>query len=354
MMFLVFLAFLYYPFLLFSAPADKIPAWNTEGIEKSIQYDQTMAVLEDTKDCQPSSAESSLFLAQNTLELVERRRKNAFVCEVGNEISRKNGQVMRDRKFIFKYINKQKEGLNHSLSKEDHLHMTALLIKYRLLRNKKGKEYYVSSTRWTPPEGAEDRIFELAEEYIEEQGQPKNCFFVRKNRVKKGSLTGKDCVLEIIRKVQAIPAPLILAQAVLESGWGLSSLAQEEKNILGLQVMFSQPSSMDEYPNCRRAHKDPRRCLLKFSSLKGSIYEYYNRFNASHFPGYQNYRRARLDLYSRDTNYNSCDQSIVLSEHIDFYAENKMYVNKVQNMTNRVCSLLKECGDNSLIAGIVH
>ena len=332
--------------LLFFSPlslaAKGNPGWSTQGIEGRIRSDQTIKALKDSRDCDKSASASSVLEIQKALEIADRERKQKFVCEVKKNIEEKNRETVKDRKFMLNYLQTGKNNPK-KLTEEDHLQMAEKMIKYRLLRDKDYREYFVPSTRWTPPEEVKRKTSEMARAYVEKYGPPSSCFFIRKKIVRRAKLKSKKCHNEVLQRVQTIPYPLIVTQSVLESGWGSSSLAMEEKNILGLQVAFGDPSSMSDYPNCKRAKKNSRRCLLRFDDYRGSIYEYFARFNGSHFKGYEKYRKNRLGLYRQAKNDNQCKLSTVLSKSVHFYAENKRYVKKIQSMIDDICTLSKNC-----------
>lgn len=317
------------------------PSWDTSESAKRIQSIHAIQNLQNREHCGSSSSASILGIHE-VLEIAAQKKREEFICEIKEDIKGQNQLVMGDREFMLNYIKTRKEN-PESLSEEDHIRMAEKMIKYRMLRDKEWKEYYVPSTRYTPPEVVKEKIAKLAREYVENYGPPNACFFIKRNIVKRKKLTNKTCYNEILYKVQTIPSPLILTQAALESGWGGSDLAEEHNNILGLQVRFTDPSSMSEYPNCRRAEKDPKRCLLKFSGYEGSVYEYFARFNGSHLKGYQRYRRHRLDLYNKNEDHDECRKSDALTKSIDFYAENKMYVKEIRGMMKKICSLSKNC-----------
>ncbi len=316
--------------------------WSTEEMTKNLQSRHAIRNFEKQKDCNDSPLLLSVVNIHKVLEKGSKNHKEKFVCDVRKEIDLNNQEIEANQKFMLNYIKAMKEN-PESLSTEDHLQMTEKMIKYRLLRNNKMKEYYVPSTRYTPPEEVLQKMKQMARKHFEKNGPPTSCFFVKEDRVKKSKLTESSCQKEITLKVQKIPNSLILAQAALESNWGKSSLAEEENNILGLQVAFRDPSSMDNYPNCRRAKRSFNRCLLKFNNYRGSIDEYFSRFNGSHLRGYQDYRSRRFKLYSQRKNYNECQQADVLHRHIDFYAENKMYTQEIQGVLSEVCSMSRKC-----------
>ena len=341
--------FFFYALSPLSGASSEKSEWGTEGMERSIQSAQTVEALKDSKDCDKSSSASSLLSIQKALEIADRDRKQKFICEVKKNIEEKNQETVKNREFMLKYIQTGKDSPK-KLSKEDHLLMAEKMIKYRLLRNKKYREYFVPSTRWTPPEEVKKKIRDMAVAYVEQYGPPSGCFFIQKNIVKRAKLKSKKCYEEVLKRVQTIPYPLILTQSVLESGWGSSPLAREENNILGLQVAFQDPSSMSDYPNCKRAKKNSHRCLLRFADYNGSVHEYFARFNGSHFNGYEKYRRDRLKLYEKGKNDNPCDLSTALSKSVHFYAEDGRYVRKIRSMMGKICNLSEKCGEQILTA----
>ena len=321
--------------------------WDTSGMKKNLQAAQSIQAVKE--DCNISSSAASIVNVMETLEEADQSRKKTFICTVKESVEKQNQEIQKDREFMLNYI-KNRETNPDSLSSTDHLQMTRKMIKYRLLRDKEWKEYFVPSTRYTPLAEVERQIDQLAEQYIKDQGPPGSCFFIKGKKVKKATINSSVCHQEILYKVQMIPPQLILTQAALESGWGTSDLAREENNILGLQVAFRDPSSMDEYPNCRRAKGDSSRCLLKFGDYSGAVYEYFARFNGSHLKGYRSYRANRLKLYRQGKDYDECRKSSILSNSIDFYAENKMYINEIKNMIGKICSVAKDCNKESVIS----
>ncbi|MCZ0932234.1 MAG: glucosaminidase domain-containing protein [Oligoflexia bacterium] len=323
------------------AYADPTEVWDTSQTQKFIDSKKTIQALKAQADCNTYQSPSdvlNLFEILNSEEAVQALvdpYKKKFLCQVDNYISEQNKEVMEDQKFMLSYLDN-----NDQRTEADHLRMTELLIKYRLLRDKNWKEYFVSATRFQPPEETKRQISQLAKLYIKEFGNPTHCFFVKSSKAQKSSLEDKACRDEISLKARPIPAPLVLTQSVLESDWGNSSLAKEESNILGLQVKFRNPSTMSNYPHCRPAKKAPSRCLLKFDNYRGSIYEYFSRFNGSHLSGYSKYREARKDIYD-NSDWDSCKKAAHLSNAVDFYAENPNYVAEIQSMIDaEICEMV--------------
>ena len=344
--------FIFSLFFFFSAHSDVEFSWDTRQTHKIIEVKKTISAFKDQTDCNESQSVSGVI---DIFEILNKEKfvqdlvepyKREFLCEVDKYVSEQNEETKKDKEFMLSYLDQKDQ-----ITDKDHLKMTELLIKYRILRDGNGKEYFVSATRFQPPEQTKKQIKQLAEKYIGQFGPPQDCFFVLDNKVKKKELTNIDCQKEISLRVSPIPAPLILTQSVLESQWGNSSLAQEESNILGLQVKFRNPSTMPNYPNCRPAKKAPDRCLLKFDNYKGSVYEYFSRFNSSHFGGYSKYRETRQKIYNK-SDQDSCEEAIRLSNAVDFYAENPNYITEIQSMINtQICQMMSTaCLNSSLTA----
>ena len=322
--------------------SDQNEVWDTRQTQKIINSKKTIQTLKDQEDCGNSSQSASNILSifeilnkQEKIQALIDPGKKEFLCQVDDYVSDQNKQVLEDQKFMLSYLDDTGEK-----TKAEHIKMTELLIKYRLLRDKDWKEYYVSATRYLPPEEVKKQIRQLATNYINEIGPPKSCFFVKDNKVKKAGIKDEKCKNQILLRANPVPPHLILTQSVLESSWGKSTWARKESNILGLQVKFRNPSTMPDYSNCRPAEKDPSRCVLKFSNFNGAIYEYFSRFNASHLAGYDKYRRERKELYKK-ADANSCETAIHLSKSIDFYAENPNYVKEIQSMIDeKICDMV--------------
>ncbi len=332
-------------------PAQK-PVFSNEGLIESYQANQTTTALEE--DCNPSTTAESLTQIGETLEKAgEASYQLDFICEVKILIDKENNKMQESRAFMLSYIDKKPE----DRSPEDHQRMTELMIKHRMLKdesgvsskpNRLGIDYFVPATRYIPPEVTQRQIRELAKKHIESDGPPDKCLFYVGKQIHTKDIKSEDCRNEIMSKVQPIPAPLILSQCALESGWGEN---QEHDNIIGLQVQFKDPSTMTPsvYPNCRRAKKDPHRCMLKFNGYEGSIDEYFSRFNAAHLAGYQRYRVNRLKLYENNQgNSDACEMAKKLLPSVKGYAEDEKYLPHIKGMLdNKICNMMEKCENQS-------
>ena len=314
-----------------------------------------------------------------------------FVCKVNKYADDINNETREDRKFMKEYLQRKNKG--RSLSKENHIHMTLLLIKYRLLRHPKtrgimitdssGSKHplYVSTSRYDWPNEVKNRMRKSAEAYVESFGPPSSCYYsaIKNNKYSaniKGELLSDACVDAIDSKTMYNPKSLVIAQAVVESGSGTSLWATKYNNVLGLQILFNNPSSMKRYQNCLPAEQDKSRCILLFPSQRSSVYEYMYRFNASPLEGYKKYRDHRRDVcqkISKQTGEEDCGKamasmkseycgvknssatadicsaggecslSLGLTNFMEHYAENENYLKEVTRVLSQVCNITPYC-----------
>ena len=303
-------------------------------------------VFEEAKSTRPKINRSGKIFKASSQGI---NSKTEFVCKVNKFTKIKNKEVLADRKFMLSY---KPQTANDS----QHIKMIASLMKYRMLKGKNSpKPYYASSARWGAGKGVYKTINKWAKAYYKQYGAPKNCVItnIKQSNIavlKKVEISSPECLKEIKLRVQTIPAPLVATQASIESTWGASEQAQNENNILGLQVKFNQPETMSKYKYCRRAKKDRSRCILKFDSYLGSIHEYFARFNSSSNPGYIDYRKKRKSTLAKPrainvnaSDNNSCDVSKDVSLSLNFYAEDKNYANKLKRSVVSICKRLQKC-----------
>jgi Bax protein len=89
-------------------------------------------------------------------------------------------------------------------------------------------------------------------------------------------------VAELIRRVDAVPVSLILAQAAIESGWGTSRFFLEGNNSFGIYTYRQE--------NCIKAKK-ANVCLKAYDSLYHCVEDYIYNMNVGW--AYEDFRRAR-------------------------------------------------------------
>ena len=122
-------------------------------------------------------------------------------------------------------------------------------------------------------------------------------------------------------RMDEIPVSLAIAQAAKETGWGTSRFALKGNALFGQWTWSGEglkPKNADE----GKDHK-----VMKFHSLKLSIRAYLRNLNTH--STYKNFRKARTDL----RNQNKPLDSIVLSKHLDKYAETgNQYIEVLQKI----------------------
>ena len=328
--------------------------FKNSNLKKKYSIEVPIKSLSDKQSCGYTTAysETNITDLYKAIEAAQLNQRTKFVCKMETKIRIQNETTLDDRNFMKNYIEKRRS--NKSINKEDTVKMTALLMKYRLLRNKNNAcgsyqtssgECYFSTARFNAPEEIFAQINEAAKKYVSQSRQPNTCLF----NGTEFSLTSPECENEILSRVQAIPAPLILAQAAQESGWGSpdSKWVKEYNNYLGLQIKFNQPKTMSCYKNCRCAGTTKARCALKFTDASGSIYDYSMRFNASPLPAYKEFRKTRQTLNNMselDSINNQCNNARQLVPHLKVYAEETHYMSFICNQLNEnICEMLKKC-----------
>ena len=122
-------------------------------------------------------------------------------------------------------------------------------------------------------------------------------------------------------RMDEVPVSMAIAQAAKETGWGTSRFAQEGNALFGQWTWSGdgiKPSEADD----ESTHK-----VMKFNILQASVKAYQRNLNTH--STYKDFRSARAEL--RD-NGEKLD-SIILSEHLDEYAETgKEYVKTLQQI----------------------
>ena len=110
-------------------------------------------------------------------------------------------------------------------------------------------------------------------------------------------------------RMDEIPVSLAIAQSAKETGWGTSRFA------LKGNALFGQWTWSGEGLKPKNAEKGEEHKVMKFHSLKLSVRAYLRNLNTH--SSYKNLRKARTELRNR----NKTLDSIVLSNHLDKYAE---------------------------------
>ena len=110
-------------------------------------------------------------------------------------------------------------------------------------------------------------------------------------------------------RMDEIPVSLAIAQAAKETGWGTSRFA------LKGNALFGQWTWSGEGLKPKNAEEGKDHKVMKFHSLRLSVRAYLRNLNTH--SSYKNLRKARTDL----RNQNKALDSLILSQHLDKYAE---------------------------------
>lgn len=89
------------------------------------------------------------------------------------------------------------------------------------------------------------------------------------------------------RRVDVIPASMVLAQAALESGWGTSRFARDANNLFGVRTY--NPDTPGLEPEKANGFK-----IVKYADLSEGVGHY--MLNLNTHPAYLDFRQARLEM----------------------------------------------------------
>jgi Bax protein len=157
-------------------------------------------------------------------------------------------------------------------------------------------------------------INQLAEEYEFGEG-----FF-------SDSLTRREYKKRIdtlLYRVDYIPERLIMAQAIVESGWGKSKFARRGNNYFGIRCY---------HPGCGMAPDgiaNPRFYVRTFPTVQAAMDEYLNMLNSGF--AYENLRKQRCAL----RNENDYPDALLMAQGLHRYSEKKShYIELVESIIN--------------------
>jgi len=161
-----------------------------------------------------------------------------------------------------------------------------------------------------------------------------------KQKYKQYGIPSKDLSILKIR-MDEVPVSLAIAQAAKETGWGTSRFAQEGN------ALFGQWTWSGEGLKPKEADKDEGHKVMKFNVLQASVRAYQRNLNTH--STYKNFRLARAEL--RDVGKPL--DSIILSEHLDKYAETgDQYVDVLKKIIKQ--NNLKDFDDAKLLPSSIE
>ena len=134
----------------------------------------------------------------------------------------------------------------------------------------------------------------------------------------------KRIKLELLKKIDTIPVSIILAQSIIESGWGSSRFAQEGNALFG-QWTWKNNDGIKPKENL-----DANFSVKNFNSLLDSVNSYILNLNTH--PAYEGLRNFRSSQYQLNKNVRGID----IANFLEKYAEiGFQYVTKVKDMIKR-------------------
>ena len=143
------------------------------------------------------------------------------------------------------------------------------------------------------------------------------------------------------RRMDIVPVSLAIAQAAKETGWGTSRFAQQGN------ALFGQWTWSGEGLKPKDAEKSEGHKVMKFNVLQASVRAYQRNINTH--SSYEDFRLARAKL--RDLGEPL--DSIILSEHLDKYAETgNQYVKVLQKIIKQ--NDLKDFDDAKLLPSSIE
>ena len=130
--------------------------------------------------------------------------------------------------------------------------------------------------------------------------------------------------LELLNKINSIPISLILAQSIIESGWGASRFAQEGN------ALFGQWTWKNDDGIKPKGNLDANFSVKSFDSLLDSVNSYILNLNTH--PAYKEFRNFRISQYKTGKNITGIDMANFLDKYAEIGFE---YVTKVKNMIEK-------------------
>jgi len=128
---------------------------------------------------------------------------------------------------------------------------------------------------------------------------------------------------ELLRRVDVVPASLVLSQAALESGWATSRFARKGNNFFGMRTYNMDAPGMD--PHQAEGFK-----VMVFKNISGSVRAYIKNLN-SH-SAYKGLRKARAEMRAQ----NKIPSGRKLTNYLTAYSEiPEEYGKRLRSMMDR-------------------
>ncbi|HET8552064.1 MAG TPA: glucosaminidase domain-containing protein [Gammaproteobacteria bacterium] len=140
-----------------------------------------------------------------------------------------------------------------------------------------------------------------------------------------GDLDDPQVQKRLLRRVDVVPAALVLAQAAKESGWGTSRFAREGNNLFGVWTWNADAGIAP-----RGAPDDANHYVRTFPDIRASVRDYLYNIDVGH--AYLKLRKMRAQLRA----HGDRPTALQLAEALENYsARGARYVDAVQKLIRR-------------------
>jgi Bax protein len=144
----------------------------------------------------------------------------------------------------------------------------------------------------------------------------------RRYQVKGDPVTEKQAQLELLKRVDVIPASLTLAQAATESAWGQSRFALEANNLFGIWT-YDKSKGLEPLER----DQDKKHLVRKFSDVRESVSYYMHTLNTH--PAYRQLREIR---YRMRMNNEQPDGHTLASGLEKYSAKGEHYIQLIRDL----------------------
>ncbi len=146
-----------------------------------------------------------------------------------------------------------------------------------------------------------------------------------------GSIEDEATRAELARRLDEVPAALVLAQAANESAWGSSRFAREGKNLFGEWTYKNGEGLIPD----ERAEGENHAVRI-FPTLRASVQSYFNNINSGR--AYEALRVMREELRNDSRSLDALKLATGLSRYSE---RGEAYVEEIKKMirSNRLSSL---------------
>jgi len=176
----------------------------------------------------------------------------------------------------------------------------------RQIREQAAQIIHDLENRYSIPEKSREWLRQLGEKY----------------RVDGDPLEDQEARLELMQRVDIIPASLTLAQAANESAWGKSRFATQANNLFGIWTYDESKGLVPEKRDDSKKH-----LVRKFDDLGGSVRYYIHMLN-SH-PAYQKLREVRFEARQNRQDPNGHEMAAGLDK---YSAKGELYVKLIRDL----------------------